>query len=233
PRWRPSAPKTKNSYVVAPVDRDDDAPGVGSLVVEWEPPSGGGSAVYAYQVRHRRGDYDYSTGGGEWTEGPEIYPRQTWRICRKSSVDGCENPRSYAITGLIAGRKHDVAVRAKNANGWGDWRWIGHFNIPNGLPPLLQDATVNGSTLTLTFDQTLDSGSNPGASPFTVTVAGSDRSVAAVGISGSTVTLTLGTAVTSGQTVTVSYARPEERPLQHEGAQGPSFSDESVTNDTP
>ena len=217
----------------APVDEFDDEPGLGSLVVEWEPPSGGGSAVYAYQVRHRRGDYDYSTGGGAWTNGPEIYPRQTWRICRKSSVDGCENPRSYAITGLIAGREYDVAVRAKNANGWGDWRWIGDFNIPNGFPPLLQDATVNAGSLTLTFDQTVDTDSKPAVDAFTVTVNGTGQTPTGVAISGRTVTLTLSTAVTSGQTVTVSYTRPEENPLQHNDAQGPSFINESVTNDTP
>ena len=63
-------------------DVDNEAPGVGTLVVEWEPPTGGGSEVYAYQVRHRRGDYAFGDGGGDWTRSPRLYPRQVERICR-------------------------------------------------------------------------------------------------------------------------------------------------------
>ena len=209
-------------------------PGVGSLIVEWEPPEGDGSSVYAYQVRHRRGDYDFSDGGGDWTVGPEINPRQTRRMCEyESSALTCENPRRYEITDLIGGRDHDVAVRAKNANGWGNWLGIGRFNLPNGFPPVLQSAAVNGATLTLTFDRSLDTDSKPSTSVFSVSVNGTSQVPTGVAMSGSTVTLTLGTAVTMGQTVTVSYIRPAQTPLQHNDVQGPSFSDEPVTNNTP
>ena len=206
-------------------------PGPGSLIAEWEPPEGKVSAAHAYQVRHR----DYLASGHRsddvgWTEGPVLLPRQTLRIC---TPVGCENPRSYEITGLIGGNRYDVAVRAQNANGWGAWHYIGIRNVADGFTPVLQSAAVNAASLTLTFDRTIDTDSEPDKSAFTVDVAGTDQTPTAVDISGSTVTLTLGTAVTSGQTVTVSYARPAENPLQHNDAWAQSFTNLSVTNNTP
>ena len=220
-----------NTAAPGPVTGGTVTPGPGSLIAEWEPPEGKVSAAHAYQVRHR----DYLASGHrsddvDWTEGPEIYPRQTLRIC---TPVGCENPRSYEIPGLIGGNRYDVAVRAKNANGWGGWQFIGIRNVANGFTPVLQSAAVNAASLTLTFDRTIDTDSKPDKSAFTVTVAGTDQTPTAVAISGSTVTLTLGTAVTSGQTVTVSYDRPDESPLQHSGAQAQSFTNQSVTNNTP
>ncbi|MXY15519.1 MAG: hypothetical protein F4Y57_00515 [Acidobacteria bacterium] len=208
-------------------------PGVGSLIVEWEPPTGGGSAVYAYQVRHRRGDYDFGDGGGQWRLSLELHPRTVERICRVEAAEPCENPRRYEITNLIGGRDYDVALRARNANGWGKWLPIGEFNLPNGFPPVLQSAAVNGATVTLTFDRSLDTDSVPSRTVFSVSVNGAGQTPTAVGISGSTVTLTLGTAVTNGQTVTVSYVHPPQSPLQHNDAPGPGFSNQPVTNNTP
>ena len=114
-------------------------------------------------------------------------------------------------------------------------------NPPGGLklivsntcaPPVVERAAVTGSSLKLTFNEKLETG-NPGASPFTVTVNGSTRTIAAVGISGSTVTLTLSSAVTSGQTVTVSYTRPSTNPLKGDGFEVESFPSRPVTNSTP
>ena len=204
-------------------------PGPSSLIAEWEPPTGGGSTVYAYQVRHRDFSDEWRTNAEGWTEGPVILPRPTLRIC--GNVD-CENPRSYEVTGLIGGNRYDVAVRARNANGWGEWHFIGIRNVANGFTPVIESAAVNGASLTLTFDRTIDTDSTPAADAFTVTVAGTDQTPTAVAISGSTVTLTLGTAATSGQTVTVSYARPGENPLQHNDAPALSFTNQSVTNNT-
>ena len=57
--------------------------------------------------------------------------------------------------------------------------------------PALSTATVDGDALTLTFDEALDEGSEPGAAAFSVTVDGASRAVDAVSVSGSAVTLTL------------------------------------------
>jgi uncharacterized repeat protein (TIGR02059 family) len=75
-------------------------------------------------------------------------------------------------------------------------------------PPVFQSAGVDGATLTLTYNETLDAAQPPAASAFTVTANGAPDSVTGVSVSGSVVTLTLGTAVTNGQAVTVAYRDP-------------------------
>ena len=58
------------------------------------------------------------------------------------------------------------------------------------------------------------------------------RTVNAVAVSGTTVTLTLASAVSDGDTVTVSYTKPSEKALQdHVGANDvASFTDQSVSH---
>ena len=111
--------------------------------------------------------------------------------------------------------------------------------FPDGSPPAAAQssmAAVNGNTLTLTFDQTLDATSKPAPSAFTITVNGTRRNVASdgVAIAGSTVTLTLTSAVTGVDTVTAGYTRPSTKPLK--GANGfavETFTNQAVTNNTP
>ena len=78
--------------------------------------------------------------------------------------------------------------------------------------PLLSTATVDGITLTLTYNEALGA-STPSTGTYTVTAAGNPVDVNSVAISGMTVTLTLATAVTGGDTVTLSYA-PGANPVQ-------------------
>ena len=95
---------------------------------------------------------------------------------------------------------------------------------------------VDGTTLTLTFDEALDAGQVPDKSAFSVTVAGSARGVDTVGVSGSVVTITLVAAVFAGEAVTVDYTAPTGGPavgLQDlAGNAVGSFSGRSVTNNT-
>ncbi len=105
--------------------------------------------------------------------------------------------------------------------------------------PVLSSAAVNGATLTLTFDEALDTGASatPAASAFTVKVNGSAVNLAAstpVAISGSVVTLTLAAAVIDADTVTVSYAKPAANPLRNfsAGLEAADFTDQAATNST-
>ena len=102
--------------------------------------------------------------------------------------------------------------------------------------PYPKSATVNGTRLTLTFNAPMDGDSKPAAGTFTVKVNGSAVNLAVanpVTMSGNTFTLTLATAVASGDTVTVSYAKPSARPLQNVICEdAPSFTDVPVTNTT-
>ena len=107
------------------------------------------------------------------------------------------------------------------------------FHVGRGVSASLTvtDATVNGTSLVLTYSESLDAASKPNTGAYTVTVAGSPAAVSDVSISGATVTLTLTTAVTGGQTVTVSYTRPSTNPVQNtSGDDAPSFSNQAVTN---
>jgi len=78
--------------------------------------------------------------------------------------------------------------------------------------PTIMGASISGNTLVLTYTEagSLDATNPPAAGAFTVQVNGTTVAVNAVGVDATnkTVTLTLASAVTVGQTVTVSYADP-------------------------
>ena len=98
----------------------------------------------------------------------------------------------------------------------------------------IRSATLDGATLTLTYNETLDEGGSIPGGAFTVTVAGSAREVTGVSVSGSAVTLTLASEAAAGDAVTVDYTRPEGRYFIRDirGRVAPSFSGRVVTNDT-
>ena len=99
-------------------------------------------------------------------------------------------------------------------------------------------AVVDGTTLTLTFDEPLDRGSAPQASAFRVAGGDTSRTVTDVALSGSAVLLTLDPAVEHGETgIRVSYTVPTGTgvsPLQDVlGNDADRLSNLPVTNETP
>ena len=117
--------------------------------------------------------------------------------------------------------------------------------MPDEEPPALVtsgDGTpaVNesGTTLTLTFNDMLDATSTPAASPSSPSTAfqvwagtSTMLSVTGVRISGSTVVLTLGSAARQGETITVTYTKPDSNPIKDDaGLELDSFSRAAVTN---
>ena len=99
--------------------------------------------------------------------------------------------------------------------------------------PVLSSASVNGTSLTLTYGEALDPNSRPAASDFTVAGGNSARTVSNVAVSGRAVTLTLDPAVEHGETgIRVSY-RPGTNPIQDAaGNDALGLSNERVTNNT-
>ena len=99
--------------------------------------------------------------------------------------------------------------------------------------PQLQSAVVDGSTLTLTYDEALDT-APPARSAFTVHVNGKSRSIVAAGVGESRVLLGLATPVAAGDTVTVDYAAPAGAGKVQDpaGNAAGSFSGRPVTNST-
>ena len=86
----------------------------------------------------------------------------------------------------------------------------GYFTVgvKDDLAPEYQSAEVSGNTVTLTFDEYLNTVAAPDASAFNVDVGGG-RNVTGVAISGKNVVLTIdGAAIVDGDTVNVNYTKP-------------------------
>ena len=103
----------------------------------------------------------------------------------------------------------------------------------DGVRPVFVSAAVDGSSLTLTYGETLDGGSRPAPEDFTVEVEGSGRSASGVSVSGSVVTLTLNPAVEHEDTgIRVSYT-PDTNPIRDAvGNDALGLSSQSVANTT-
>ena len=110
--------------------------------------------------------------------------------------------------------------------------------------PTVSSGAVNGDALTLVFNADLDADTVPGASVFDVEVDSVDRALASsdpVAISNTTVTLKLGEAVSSEETVTAAYTQPTNTNTNRlrlasatdDGTVVESFTAYTVTNNTP
>ena len=80
------------------------------------------------------------------------------------------------------------------------------------LAPLFESATTSsdGAKIILTYDEILDSANKPATANFDITVEGEDQGASTVTVIGKTVELGLGSAVTTGQVVTVAYTDPTD-----------------------
>ncbi len=83
----------------------------------------------------------------------------------------------------------------------------------DGVAPTPTKAEVDGTKLTLTYGETLVSNPKPANSDFEVTVDSETRSVTAVAVSNTKVTLTLASAVNTGETVALAYT-PGTNPIR-------------------
>ena len=208
----PDAPQSLN------VSPDD----TGTLDVSWEAPAAdGGSAITGYKVQWKSGSEDYDGSAGSTRQAEITDPAS----------------RTHTITGLTDGVEYAVRVIAVNEVGDGPPSDEATGTPRETTPPELSTATVDGAALTLTYDEALDENSEPSSDAFSVTVGGTSRAVDGVSVSGDTVTLTLASAVTAADTVTVSYAAPADTaaPRIQDEADNPaaSFSDQDVENNTP
>ena len=159
---------------------DVTADGSTSLIVTWAAPANAGRpAIASYDVQYRAGT------SGDWTDAPPVATA------------------TATIGSLQANTLYQVRVRATNHEGAGPYSTTpGSGTTGTSSAPALSSATVVGATLALTYGEPLDTASTPAATDFTVQVAGSPVGLASgtpVTVSGTTVTLTLATAVTEGR----------------------------------
>ena len=189
----------------------------GTLSVSWDAPSSdGGSPITGYKV--------------QWKEAANSW--DTTADVSEAAVTGT----GHTIAGLTDGVEYSVRVLAINDVGESPPSEDGNGTPRETVPPDMSEAAVDGATLTLTFNEDLDGNSAPPTTAFTVTVNDNERGVESVDVSGSTVTLTLASAVATEDAVAVSYAVPAresaERLRDAVGNAATSFTDESVTNET-
>ena len=209
PRTVPTpAPGAPNSLKVA---RHES----GKLLASWNAPDSGPAPTgYTLQWKQSADDWDNADDVSE------------------ASVKGT----SHVITGLTGGVQYAVRVIAYKGDADGDPSGEVTATPQEAVAPSPSSASVDGATLTITFDEPLDAGEAPDKSSFAVTVAGSSRGVDAVSVSGSVVTLTLVTAALAGEAVTVDYTAPLGESavgLQDlAGNAAASFSGQDATNDT-
>ena len=141
------------------------------------------------------------------------------------------------ITGLVDGTEYAVRVLARKGSADSDPTAEATATPTETVPPAPSSAAVDGTALTITFSEALDAAQTPDASAFAVTVAGASRGVTAVSISNSAVTLTLASAVTATDVVTVGYTAPtgesDARLKDLAGNEAASFAAQAVTNNTP
>ena len=189
----------------------------GKLDVSWSPPeSNGGSAVTGYRV--------------QWKEAADSW--DTPADVSEATATGT----SHTVTGLTDGVEYTFRVFAVNSAGDSS-----ASEDESGIPrettaPTVSSGTVDGATLTLTFSEGLAETPLPAVATFRVNVGGDQRGVNSVAISGSRVTLTLASAVTSTDDVSVGYTVPSDtatarlEDLSDNPAE--SFTGQAVVNNT-
>ena len=98
----------------------------------------------------------------------------------------------------------------------------------------LQSATVDGVTLTLTYNEVLHTDVPLSRTAFSVSVNGASRSLSDTAASETNVMLSLSEAVAAGDTVTVDYIVPEGQDFIRDirGRKAASFSQQTVNNHT-
>ena len=209
PRTVPTpAPGAPNSLKVA---RHES----GKLLASWNAPDSG-PAPTGYTLQ-------WKESADDWDDADDV---------SEASVKGT----SHVITGLTDGVEYAMRVVAHKGDADGDPSGEVTATPQETVPPSPSAASVDGATLTITFDEPLDAGETPDKSAFAVTVAGSNRGVDTVSVSGSVVTLTLVTAALAGEAVTVDYTVPADATADRlqdvSGNAAASFSGREATNAT-
>ncbi|MAO77698.1 MAG: hypothetical protein CL665_07595 [Balneola sp.] len=100
-------------------------------------------------------------------------------------------------------------------------------------PPQLETSTINGTTLTLDYDQILNASSTPAVGDFDVRVNGASITVTNVSINNDIVTITVSPAVFLSDNVALDYTAGTNPILDQQGTQAANLSNQTVTNNTP
>jgi uncharacterized repeat protein (TIGR02059 family) len=103
------------------------------------------------------------------------------------------------------------------------------------VAPVLSTIANNtaGTTITLTYGEALDTGSQPATSAYALVVDGASAAITSLNVTGSTVVITPTKVIVSGSTVTLSYTTPGSNKIQDAaGNASASFAATTVTNNS-
>ena len=109
------------------------------------------------------------------------------------------------ILDLIEGVEYAVRLFAVYEDGDSEPTEEVIATVRETTPPEISSAVVDGTMLTLTYDEALDEDSEPATEAFTVKAGGAVLPIDDVSVEGSAVTLTLASAVAAEDTVTLNY----------------------------
>ena len=161
----------------------------------------------------------------------------TTQLCGAYTVGAGENSSDLTISTLNSANITDLDSTPNNSTS---------YSIPGGqnladnssvvvdtTAPTLSSADINSTTLTLTYNEALDTGSVPDTTDFVVNVNGSPVIVnSPVAVSGTTVVLTLASAVVSGDMVTLDYTSGASPIQDSVGNDAGALSGQSITNES-
>ena len=107
-------------------------------------------------------------------------------------------------------------------------------NTPDTEAPVLQEASINETQISLNYNESLNSGSIPAASTFSIKIGEtSPINPATVAINGQQVNLSLAVAVKPKQNVSLSYKVPITKPIKDSaGNKAAAISNQPVNNQT-
>ena len=106
-------------------------------------------------------------------------------------------------------------------------------NVRDDAAPFLSSASIDGASLELNYNESLDTVSTPAPENFTVFMSDTKVAVNSVAIGADAVVLSLAAAAVSGETVQVTYSAPRDGGIRDlAGNQASGLSRHAVTNDT-
>ena len=182
-----TVPGSPERLVITPLGGD-------ALLAEWSPPTyDGGAPVTGYRLQWKAAD-------GDWGDPDDV---------DEARVGASRFPLHIVYGGLATGVEYTLRVIATNEAGDGEPS-DERSAIPQLETPHVRSVDVSADIVSLTYDRPLDTESIPATSAFEAYVNGGLRNFNAVAVEGYTVTLTLASAVSRADQVSLRYIAPLE-----------------------
>ncbi|RIX51069.1 hypothetical protein D3P08_18505 [Paenibacillus nanensis] len=180
-------------------------------------------SAYAYtQFTVNVGGVNYSPTS-IWHSGNVLQLTLSSAIASGQAVRVSYTPGSYPLYGTSGNTV--AAINSYSLTGSGG-------SASDSYAPVVQSITASGAVVTIKYNELLNSSSVPGTYQYSVLANGQVRPVSNVVMAGDSVYLTLGTAISTGETATVSYIGTSTTVTDLNGNAAASFTNMSVGSGT-